>query len=169
MCALNHSDVARVFNLAFVDYKVVMNGGHAEPLYVPGVRVAEIHYTQDHAASALHEAAHWCTAGQRRRRLKDYGYFYSPPPRTEVDRARFEAVEVEAQSMELLFSEAAGLLFQPSTDDVDAPTNGLDTFSHRILLRARERRRLGLPERAEKFMTALLNERTGNFGLAADG
>ena len=86
-----------------------------------------------------------------------------------MDRARFEAVEVEAQSMELLFSEAAGLLFQPSTDDVDAPTNGLDTFSHRILLRARERRRLGLPERAEKFMTALLNERTGNFGLAADG
>jgi elongation factor P hydroxylase len=169
MCALNHSDVARVFNLAFVDYKVVMNGGHAEPLYVPGVRLAEIHYTQDHAASALHEAAHWCTAGQRRRRLKDYGYFYSPPPRTEVDRARFEAVEVEAQSMELLFSEAAGLLFQPSTDDVDAPDNRLGTFSHRILIRARERRRLGLPERAEKFVTALLNERTGNFGLATDG
>ena len=169
MRALSHSDVARVFNLAFVDYKVVMNGGHAEPLYVPGVRVAEIHYTQDHAASALHEAAHWCIAGQRRRRLKDYGYFYSPPPRTEVDRARFEAVEVEAQSMELLFSEAAGLLFQPSTDDVDAPDNRLGTFSHRILIRARERRRLGLPERAEKFVTALLNERTGNFGLATDG
>ena len=35
MRALNHSDVARVFNLAFVDYKVVMNGGHAEPLYIP--------------------------------------------------------------------------------------------------------------------------------------
>ena len=98
MRALSHSDVARVFNLAFVDYKVVMNGGHAEPLYVPGVRVAEIHYTQDHAASALHEAAHWCIAGQRRRRLKDYGYFYSPPPRTQVDSVRFEAAEVEAQA-----------------------------------------------------------------------
>ena len=169
MRALNHSDVARVFNLAFVDYKVVMNGGHAEPLYVPGVRLAEIHYTQDHAASALHEAAHWCTAGQRRRRLKDYGYFYSPPPRTQVDSVRFEAAEVEAQSMELLFSEAAGLRFQPSADDVNAPINGLDAFSHRILIRARERRRLGLPERAQKFVTALLNERQGNLGLAAGG
>ena len=29
MRTLNHSDVARVFNLAFVDHKVVMNGGHA--------------------------------------------------------------------------------------------------------------------------------------------
>ena len=169
MRALNHSDVARVFNLVFVDHKVVMNGGHAEPLYIPSVRIAEIQYRQDYTASALHEAAHWCIAGQGRRRLKDYGYFYSPPPRTQVDSVRFEAAEVEAQSMELLFSEAAGLLFQPSTDAVDAPTNGLDKFGHRILIRARERRRLGLPERAEKFMTALLNERKGNFGLAAGG
>ena len=169
MRALNHSDVARVFNLVFVDHKVVMNGGHAEPLYIPSVRIAEIQYRQDYTASALHEAAHWCIAGQRRRRLKDYGYFYSPPPRTQLDSARFEAAEVEAQSMELLFSEAAGLRFQPSADDVDAPINGLDTFSHRILIRARERRRLGLPERAQKFVTALLNERQENLGLAAGG
>ncbi len=169
MRTLNHSDVARVFNLVFVDYKVVMNGGHAEPLYIPSVRIAEIQYRQDYTASALHEAAHWCIAGQRRRRLKDYGYFYSPPPRTQLDSARFEAGEVEAQSMELLFSEAAGLRFQPSADDVNAPINGLDAFSHRILIRARERRRLGLPERAQKFVTALLNERQENLGLAAGG
>ena len=39
-----------------------MVGGAAEPLYLPdrGTRTAELHYREDFAASALHEAAHWC-------------------------------------------------------------------------------------------------------------
>ena len=169
MRTLSHFEVAAVFNCTFSDHGVVMHGGYREPMYIPGTDAAEIRYTLNHTASALHEAAHWCIAGRRRRRYTDYGYFYEPPPRSGMDRARFEDVEIEAQSVEVLFAEAAGSQFQPSGDDVGAPLFLVEAFGHRILERARERRQVGLPKRADKFRAALCIERNRSRMLMSDG
>ena len=169
MRALSHSEVAAVFNCTFSDHSVVMHGGYREPMYIPGMDVAEIRYTLDHTASALHEAAHWCIAGRRRRRNTDYGYFCEPPPRSGMHRVRFEDVEIEAQSVEVLLAEAAGSQFQPSADDVDVPLFLLEAFSSRILERARERRQVGLPKRADKFRAALCLERNRTRMLMSGG
>lgn len=169
MRALSHSEVAAVFNCTFSDHSVVMHGGYREPMYIPGMDVVEIRYTLDHTASALYEAAHWCIAGRRRRRNTDYGYFYEPPPRSGMHRVRFEDVEIEAQSVEVLLAEAAGSQFQPSADDVDVPLFLLEAFSSRILERARERRQVGLPKRADKFRVALWLERNRTRMLMSGG
>ena len=159
MHTLSHSEVARVFNRTFPDRGVVMSGGYAEPLYVPGINSAQMRYTRDHTESALHEAAHWRITGRPRRRLTDYGYLYSPPLGTGMDRARFEVAEVEAQSMELLFAEAAGSQFRARADDINVFLFLLEAFRYRILERAHERRRTGLSSHADKFRAALYFER----------
>lgn len=169
MRALSHSEVAAVFNCTFSDHSVVMHGGYREPMYIPGMDVAEIRYTLDHTASALLEAAHWCIPSRRRRRNTDYGYFYEPPPRSGMHRVRFEDVDIEAQSVEVLLAEAAGSQFQPSADDVDVPLFLLEAFSSRILERARERRQVGLPKRADKFRVALWLERNRTRMLMSGG
>ena len=169
MRALSHSEVAAVFNCTFSDHSVVMHGEYREPMYIPGMDVAELRYTLDHTALALHEAAHWCIAGRRRRRNTDYGYFYEPPPRSGMHRVRFEDVDIEAQSVEVLLAEAAGSQFQPSSDDVDVPLFLLEAFSSRILERARERRQVGLPKRADKFRVALWLERNRTRMLMSGG
>ena len=58
--------------------------GGAEPVYLPADAdhpQNRIVFRLDYAASALHEIAHWCIAGAARRRLIDYGYWYSPDGR----------------------------------------------------------------------------------------
>ncbi len=94
-------------------------GGAPEPLYLPGDgrRPALIRYTRDHAASALHEIAHWCLAGDRRRRLVDYGFWYRPPPRSAAEQARFYAAEVPVQALEMALAAACGVPFHFSADN----------------------------------------------------
>ena len=59
-------------------HPVRLVGGFDEPLYLPATdsRAAEIRFRSDYPSSALHEVAHWCLAGARRRALQDYGYWY---------------------------------------------------------------------------------------------
>jgi elongation factor P hydroxylase len=96
-------------------------GGAAEPLYEPGSEggTAIIRYTRDYAASALHELAHWCIAGARRRQLPDYGYWYRPPPRTNAEQSAFYRAEMPVQALEARLAAAAGLPFRVSVDDLD--------------------------------------------------
>ncbi len=98
---------------------VQLIGGAEEPLYLPAVRTdpATIRYTRDYARSALHEIAHWCIAGEDRRDLPDYGYWYSPPPRDARQQRAFCAAEVAVQSLEKLFASACGVGFAVSIDN----------------------------------------------------
>ena len=94
---IDHRAIAATFNRCFAkSHDTVMLGGASEPLYLPigAEGLAELHYRSDHAASALHEAAHWCIAGPQRRALPDFGYAYTPPPRTLGQQRRFFASEV---------------------------------------------------------------------------
>ncbi len=120
--ALSDRQIASCFNAGLGRrYRVRLVGGAEEPLYEPDGEGegAIIRYTRDYPASALHELAHWCIAGARRRRLPDYGYWYRPPPRTAAEQAAFFAVELPVQALEARLAAAAGLRFRVSVDDLE--------------------------------------------------
>ena len=124
---MRHTEIAACFNRVFYPaYGTQMRGGAEEPLYVPAAdgEPARVYYREDFAASALHEAAHWCIAGRQRRALADFGYSYQPPPRSEAAQQRFFALELRTQALESLFAAAAGVPFQPSADNLQADLSG---------------------------------------------
>ncbi|WP_346299343.1 elongation factor P hydroxylase, partial [Halomonas sp. BM-2019] len=77
---MNHrlEDIIALFDGLFGETLAtrLMRGGD-EPLYRPADAECPYHrviFARGFYASALHEIAHWCIAGSRRRRLEDYGY-----------------------------------------------------------------------------------------------
>jgi len=151
-------DLIRLFDDLFAErYHVHLRGGADEPLYEPalGNRPAVIHFRADYFASALHEVAHWCTAGADRRSRLDYGYWYAPDGRDTVMQAAFEQAEVGPQTLEWLFAEACGYPFRPSLDNLAGGSDSAVRFEA-ALARERERReRQGLPPRAAAFRSTL--------------
>ncbi len=138
------------------DYRTRLQGGAAEPLYRPGGDGdAVIYYREDFAASALHEVAHWCIAGDGRRQLEDYGYWYAPDGRNLEQQRAFELVEVRPQAVEWHLALAAGVPFQVSVDNLDAPAGEGDTFAFAVRDQARRFCRQPLPARAAEFRAAL--------------
>ncbi len=140
----------------------VLEGGASEPYYLPASGQGEMHrllYRSDYFASALHEAAHWCIAGDSRRQLADFGYWYAPDGRSPQQQAAFEAVEAKPQALEWFFSRACGYLFRISVDNLGA-SGEYDTepFRQRVLAQAHAWQQVGLPQRAELFFNALARE-----------
>ena len=120
---LNHGQIAQVFNDCFqVEYAIRLVGGGAEPLYTPAADAHQgrLVYREDFAASALHEAAHWCIASDKRRTLIDFGYDYIPPPRSDEQQEMFFRLELKVQSLERKFAAAAGVEFRVSADNLNA-------------------------------------------------
>jgi elongation factor P hydroxylase len=151
----------RVFDDCFLaEYHTCLRGGAPEPLYEPG-RPSILWYRDDFFASALHEVAHWCIAGEERRRQLDFGYWYTPDGRDARQQAAFEAVESKPQALEWYFSFACGYRFRPSLDNLGAASGqlpGNSNFRHEVCNRARHWQRSGLPRRAARFYTALCVE-----------
>lgn len=165
MTQLNTADaagcdvIARAFNRSFAKrYATVMVGGADEPVYLPaaGTVPARVFFRADFAASALHEAAHWCIAGTVRRRLIDYGYRYQPPPRDAAARQDFFAAERDVQALERVFARCARVPFQISADDFATSVRERDVFAAAVGARADAIVRRGLPLRASIFAGALL-------------
>lgn len=151
-------DLIRLFDDLFAEaHHVRLRGGADEPLYEPaaGHRPAMIHFRADYFASALHEVAHWCTAGARRRRLQDYGYWYAPDGRDASAQAAFEQAEVGPQALEWLFAEACGYPFRPSLDNLDGGSVSKGRFEAALVAERQRRLQRGLPARAEAFRVAL--------------
>jgi len=155
----------RVFNDCFIDsFNTCLIGGADEPLYQPAQRRAEHHvlrYRADYFASALHEVAHWCIAGERRRRLLDFGYWYAPEGRCLDQQRAFEAVECKPQALEWFFSRACDYQFQVSADNLElAARQDVDTMSLQrgVLEQVRRWQADGLPQRAGVFYRALCEE-----------
>lgn len=130
--ALTHTQVEQIFNSSFSgSHNVRLLGGFEEPEYIPPnfapsriepseiKSIAQVCYKLDYVQSALHEAAHWCVAGAKRRELLDYGYWYAPDGRDANQQKAFFLVESRSQSLEWLFSSAAGVPFQPSVDNLN--------------------------------------------------
>lgn len=140
----------------FLDYQTVLVGGAAEPLYTPaaGTQSAHIHYTRDYYRSALHEVAHWCIAGESRRKQQDYGYWYAPEGRTLEQQAMFEQVEIRPQAVELLFCAAVGHDFHVSCDNFSSHQSD-DEFARRVWHEAIHMLSEGAPQRARQWLRVL--------------
>jgi elongation factor P hydroxylase len=150
--------IAGRFNRIFGrSHRVRLIGGAIEPEYLPPTPKysGSIRYRSNFAASALHEIAHWCIAGPGRRRLVDYGYWYQPPPRDPGAQRAFARVEAKVQALEAIFSQAAGLAFRVSIDDVENLLELESTFRDVVAREAVQWRQRGLPARAELFRRAL--------------
>ncbi len=155
---MRDDEIARRFNAAFSrSHGTVLIGGALEPRYLParGHRPAVIRYTRDYAQSALHELAHWCLAGPRRRTRVDYGYWYLPPPRTPLQQRQFEAVETPVQGLELIMAAATGVRFHVSADNPGEAHGDSVGFEKGIFESATRRLKAGLNPRTLAVLDAL--------------
>lgn len=105
------------FGQVFPHLKI--QGEADEPFYKAPTKNTKgvLYFRSNYPRSLLHEMSHYCLAGDRRRALDDFGYWYSPCGRTADEQAKFEAVEARPQGLEKAFCEIVGLDFSPSLDD----------------------------------------------------
>ncbi len=154
-------DLVTLFNKLFREtLKTELVRGGDEPEYLPvGVAgpFAQVIFAHGYFASALHEVSHWCIAGEERRKLRDYGYWYCPDGRTPEQQRAFEQVEVKPQALEWLFSVACNSRFHISVDNLEGG-GAIDEegFRQRVYLQACDYLDRGLPPRAEQFLDALM-------------
>ncbi|MGQ4880503.1 elongation factor P hydroxylase [Billgrantia sp. LNSP4103-1] len=154
-------DVIALFDGLFLQrFSTRLERGGDEPLYLPAAADSPWHrviFARGFYASALHEISHWCIAGERRRQLEDYGYWYLPDGRDAEQQRRFEAAEVAPQALEMLFSRACGLRFHVSVDNLGGESEvDREAFRDRVAARAARYQREGLPARAAAFRAALI-------------
>ncbi len=157
----HHSDhLIKLFNGLFAkSFNTLLVGGGSEPLYRPaksGQNPARIEFVHDYYASALHEIAHWCLAGEQRRKRVDYGYWYHEDGRAPELQAKFEQVEVKPQALEWVFSAAAGTPFRVSLDNLNGSPHDEPRFRANLVRQARNFMISDMPARAALFMRALL-------------
>lgn len=154
------SDLITWFDQCFVEtWNTRLVGGASEPEYLPASASCPYHriiFTQDYVSSALHEIAHWCVAGDQRRRQRDYGYWYVPDGRNAQQQTQFEQVEVRPQAMEWVFSHACGVPFRISADNLGSDLGPSQVFKARIVAQAQDYCRLGLNGRAQRWIDALM-------------
>jgi len=140
------------------NYHTKLEGGAAEPLYQPALRNGDwayIYFTQDYFASALHEVAHWCVAGEERRKHVDYGYWYAPDGRSTAEQKVFERVEMVPQALEWIFSVASGVPFRISVDNLEGQMAASRKFKQAVWRQVQGFCVSGLPQRANDFALAL--------------
>jgi len=156
----NPDDLIMLFNDLFREsYRTVLVRGSDEPEYLPAAETggaAQIIFAHGYFASALHEISHWCIAGERRRTLRDYGYWYCPDGRSVSQQQAFEQVEVKPQALEWLFSVAAGSRFHISVDNLSGGGGSDEAgFRRKVIMQADSYLEQGMPPRARAFFDTL--------------
>jgi elongation factor P hydroxylase len=130
------NSVINIFNHSFCSAEnVILKGGFEEPFYLAATKntKAEIQFTRDYVSSALHELAHWCVAGKKRRQSDDYGYWYVPDGRDADQQTRFFEVEVLPQAYEFYLSLACKVEFKLSLDNVNGDVLMTDSFKQKVI------------------------------------
>ena len=138
--------------------------GGDEPVYLPANEHTPYHqivFAHGYFSSALHEIAHWCIAGEQRRLLEDYGYWYCPDGRDATQQREFEQVEVKPQAIEWAMTIAANRRFQVSTDNLNGAEPDREGFTRRVREQLLTYLNSGFPPRATMFITALREKFNG--------
>ena len=151
-------DVVKVFADTFAEqFNTILVSGAKEPFYqaARAGEPAKIFARADYFSSALHEVAHWCVAGPKRRLCDDFGYWYEADGRSPEQQAAFEHVEVYPQSLEWAFHIACGKRFMISVDNLSHDNQASTRFSHAVSVKAQALQGAGYPNRAAQFITAL--------------
>lgn len=149
-----------LFNRTFADFNTRLVLGDDEPLYSPADEHYAYHriiFAHGYFSSALHEIAHWCIAGSERRQRVDYGYWYAPDGRDQVQQKQFEQVEIKPQAIEWAFSLAAGHKFRVSTDNLNGAQPDTQAFTRAVHAQLCQYLEQGFPQRAERFISVLHN------------
>lgn len=129
-----------LFNTLFAHQHVILVRGAGEPEYFPAKdnQPARIEFAHGFFQSALHELSHFFIAGERRRQLSDFGYWYAPDGRTEAQQQAFEHVEIKPQALECLLTLACRRPFQVSQDNLFATFDtSTSTFAQDVYQQAK--------------------------------
>ena len=153
-------DITALFDGIFAQrYQTRLIRGGDEPLYRPANSATSYHqviFARGYYASALHEISHWCIAGEKRRQLEDYGYWYCPDGRDAEQQKAFEQAEIAPQALEAIFTRACGRVFHVSVDNLGGDIEvDIEAFAARVEARAQRYLKEGLPARANAFQVAL--------------
>ncbi|MDN3653905.1 elongation factor P hydroxylase [Thalassotalea ponticola] len=160
--SVNHCyrDLIELFaNTFYQQYNTCLVKGDDEPIYLPAGHGAPYHqivFAHGFYASAFHEIAHWCVAGEQRRLLEDYGYWYAPDGRDAEQQAMFENVELTPQAIEWAFCVASGFKFNVSVDNLTGVDVDRYRFQSRVQARVMQFLEDGFPPRAQQFIDALM-------------
>lgn len=154
-----YRDLIAIFEQCFLaSHNTRLVKGGDEPIYIPANDEQPYHaiyFAHGYYSSALHEVSHWLVAGEQRRLLEDFGYWYVPDGRTEEQQRLFEQVEVKPQAIEWILSMAAGFRFYASADNLSGETGDTLPFKQAVYQQVMTYLRDGLPERAETLRQAL--------------
>ncbi|KZN64793.1 transporting ATPase [Pseudoalteromonas luteoviolacea CPMOR-1] len=153
------SDLKNIFDTQFADsHNTRLVKGDVEPIYLPANNTCSHHqvvFAHGFYASALHEIAHWLVAGDARRLLEDYGYWYCPDGRDKSQQAEFENVEVKPQAIEWALSVAAGFDFNVSVDNLNGEQTCRFSFQKRVYQQVLVLLDSGFNCRTEQLLKAL--------------
>lgn len=147
-----------VETLFFTAFNTRLVKGDDEPIYLPANEECNYHrivFAHGFFASALHEIAHWCVAGSKRRLKVDFGYWYCPDGRNAEQQAKFEVVEIKPQALEWCFCIAAGFPFQVSVDNLSGEGGDRFAFQEKVHLQVQQYLKYGIPKRAQMFINGL--------------
>ncbi len=155
----NYQDLIVLFeHVFFKQYNTCLIKGGDEPLYSPAGDECPYHqiiFARGFYASAFHEISHWCRAGEARRLLEDFGYWYIPDGRNEQQQKKFEQVEVIPQAIEWAFNVAAQKKFHVSSDNLNGFQADSSGFKKKVFQQVKKFIEQGFPTRANLFIEAL--------------
>jgi elongation factor P hydroxylase len=154
-----YQDLIRLFHDTFFkEYNTQLIKGGDEPLYLPAHKECSYHqiiFAHGYYASAFHEISHWCQAGEARRLLEDFGYWYVPDGRNEQQQKKFEQVEVVPQAIEWAFNVASQRKFHVSSDNLNGFQADTSSFKKKVFEQVLSYVENGFPTRANQFIEAL--------------
>ncbi len=152
-------DLITLFNELFASSdNTLLVAGDDEPIYLPADAQHAQHriiFAHGFFSSALHEIAHWCIAGEKRRQQVDYGYWYDPDGRTASQQMAFAKVEAKPQALEWILSKACGYPFVISLDNLTGEPIDTRLFRQAVLTHIQQFKEQGIGARAEKLQQRL--------------
>lgn len=155
----NYEDLITIFYACFgAEYNTRLVKGDNEPIYLPANNEKNYHsicFAHGFYSSALHECAHWLIAGEERRKLVDFGYWYAPDGRTAEQQLLFQQVEVKPQAIEWILSKAAKYKFHISVDNLNGETADTEAFKLAVYRQVLHYCEVGLPKRVHRFREAI--------------
>ncbi len=168
----NYQDLIDLFEqVFFAQFNTRLIKGGDEPLYSPANENSAYHqiiFAHGYYASAFHEIAHWCHAGEKRRLIEDFGYWYIPDGRNEKQQKKFEQVEVIPQAIEWAFNVVAQKKYHTSADNLNGYQGDTDGFKAKVYQQVLVFLEQGFPPRAQLFIEALMTFYNTDFPLVAE-
>lgn len=153
------TDLIHLFDETFSStFNTRLIRGDDEPIYLPADQAHSYHriiFAHGYYSSALHEISHWFIAGEKRRLLEDFGYWYVPDGRNVEQQKQFEQVEVKPQAIEWALSVAANKKFNISADNLNGAEADTEFFKEQVFSQVHEYLKIGFPTRAQRFIKVL--------------